>query len=133
MCVPLYTSVHAMVGEGSLALTAVVLTLLFDLPYVFFPFVFKLQEEVKEGASALSVHGHNIKVTEVLKDEDTLTFLIVSQKVRKRPVDFIGITTTTPAGCRFNGLTSAVQRATAQSVRSVAAVWDRGVPCGPDL
>lgn len=33
-------------------------------------------------ASALSVHGHNIKVTEVLKDGDTLTFLIVSQKVR---------------------------------------------------
>lgn len=42
-----------------------------------------LQEEVKEVTSALSVHGHNIKVTEVLKEGDTLTFLIVSQKVRK--------------------------------------------------
>lgn len=31
--------------------------------------------------SALSVHGHNITVAEVLKDGDTLTFLIVSQKV----------------------------------------------------
>lgn len=42
-----------------------------------------LQEEVKEGTSALSVHGHNIKVTEVLNDGDALTFLIVSQKVGK--------------------------------------------------
>lgn len=41
-----------------------------------------LQEEAKEETSALSVHGHNIQVTEVLKDGDTLTFLIVSQKVR---------------------------------------------------
>lgn len=32
--------------------------------------------------SALSVHGHNVKVTEVVKDGDVLTFLIVSQKVR---------------------------------------------------
>ncbi|KAK2862246.1 hypothetical protein Q5P01_001779 [Channa striata] len=38
-------------------------------------------EEVKEVRSALSVHGHNIKITEVLKDEDTLTFLIVSEKL----------------------------------------------------
>ncbi|KAK2914950.1 hypothetical protein Q8A73_005544 [Channa argus] len=38
-------------------------------------------EEVKEVTSALSVHGHNIKVTEVLKDGDTLTFLIVSEKL----------------------------------------------------
>lgn len=42
----------------------------------------ELQEEVKEVTSTLSVHGHNIKVTEVLKDGDTLTFLIVSQKVK---------------------------------------------------
>lgn len=41
-----------------------------------------LQEEVKEVTSLLSVCSHNIKVTEVLKDGDTLTFLIVSQKVR---------------------------------------------------
>ncbi|KAL6111577.1 uncharacterized protein ACO6RY_08526 [Pungitius sinensis] len=39
-----------------------------------------MMEEVKE-TSTLSVHGHNIKVTEVLKDGDTLTFLIVSQKL----------------------------------------------------
>ncbi|GAA6215705.1 sorting nexin-6-like [Lates japonicus] len=38
-------------------------------------------EEVQEVKSALSVHGHNIKVTEVLKDGDALTFLIVSQKL----------------------------------------------------
>lgn len=31
--------------------------------------------------SSLSVHGHNVKVTEVLKDGDALTFLIVSEKV----------------------------------------------------
>ncbi|XP_041811032.1 sorting nexin-6 [Chelmon rostratus] len=40
-----------------------------------------MMEEVKEGTSILSVHGHNIKVTEVLADGDTLTFLIVSQKL----------------------------------------------------
>ena len=45
--------------------------------------LFLCQEEVKEVASTLSVCGDNIKVTEVLKDGDTLTFLIVSQKVRK--------------------------------------------------
>ncbi|XP_040890056.1 sorting nexin-6 isoform X2 [Toxotes jaculatrix] len=39
-----------------------------------------MMEEVQEVASVLSVHGQNIKVTEVLKDGDTLTFLIVSQK-----------------------------------------------------
>lgn len=33
--------------------------------------------------SALIVHGRKIKVTEVLKDGDTLTFVIVSQKVKK--------------------------------------------------
>lgn len=33
--------------------------------------------------SSLSIHGHNVKVTEVLKDGDTLTFLIVSEKVKK--------------------------------------------------
>uniref|UniRef100_UPI0037E8EF5A sorting nexin-5 n=1 Tax=Semicossyphus pulcher TaxID=241346 RepID=UPI0037E8EF5A len=40
-----------------------------------------MMEEVKEAASTLSVHGPNIKVSEVLKDSDTLTFLIVSQKL----------------------------------------------------
>ncbi|KAM8917815.1 sorting nexin-6 [Spinachia spinachia] len=40
-----------------------------------------MMEEVKEVTSTLSVHVHNIKVTEVLKDGDTLTFLIVSQKL----------------------------------------------------
>ncbi|XP_040890055.1 sorting nexin-6 isoform X1 [Toxotes jaculatrix] len=40
-----------------------------------------MMEEVQEVASVLSVHGQNIKVTEVLKDGDTLTFLIVSQKL----------------------------------------------------
>ncbi|XP_029008160.1 sorting nexin-32 [Betta splendens] len=40
-----------------------------------------MMEEVKEGASALSVHGHNVKVTEALKDGDALTFLIVSEKL----------------------------------------------------
>ncbi|XP_071350220.1 sorting nexin-5 [Trachinotus anak] len=40
-----------------------------------------MMQEVQEGTSALSVHGHNIKVTEVLRDGDTLTFLIVSQKL----------------------------------------------------
>uniref|UniRef100_A0A3P9BIP3 Si:dkey-28n18.9 n=1 Tax=Maylandia zebra TaxID=106582 RepID=A0A3P9BIP3_9CICH len=38
-------------------------------------------EEVKETASVLSVHDDSIKVTEVLKDGDTLTFIIVSQKL----------------------------------------------------
>lgn len=42
------------------------------------------QEEVKAVGSALSVHGHNVKVTEVVKDGDVLTFLIVSEKVRKQ-------------------------------------------------
>lgn len=37
-------------------------------------------EEVNERASALGVDGHTIKVTEVLKDGDTLTFIIVSEK-----------------------------------------------------
>ncbi|XP_037107730.1 sorting nexin-6 isoform X1 [Syngnathus acus] len=37
-------------------------------------------EEVKEEAP-LSVHGHSIKVAEVLQDGDALTFLIVSQKL----------------------------------------------------
>lgn len=36
---------------------------------------------MKEGESTLSVLGHNIRIIEVLKDEDMLTFLIVSQKV----------------------------------------------------
>ncbi|XP_056293824.1 sorting nexin-6 isoform X1 [Pseudoliparis swirei] len=40
-----------------------------------------MMEEVKEVVSTLSVHGPNIKVTEVLKDGDTLTFLVVSQKL----------------------------------------------------
>ncbi|XP_036956348.1 sorting nexin-6 [Acanthopagrus latus] len=40
-----------------------------------------MMEEVKEVTSILSVHGQNVKVTEVLKDGDTLTFLIVSQKL----------------------------------------------------
>lgn len=34
--------------------------------------------------SSLSVHGHSVKVTEVLKDGEALTFLIVSEKVRNR-------------------------------------------------
>uniref|UniRef100_A0A3B4GXY5 Si:dkey-28n18.9 n=1 Tax=Pundamilia nyererei TaxID=303518 RepID=A0A3B4GXY5_9CICH len=38
-------------------------------------------EEVKETASVLSVHDDSIKVTEVLKEGDTLTFIIVSQKL----------------------------------------------------
>lgn len=38
--------------------------------------------------SALSVHGHNVKVTEVVKDGDVLTFLIVSEKVRQTVVCF---------------------------------------------
>ncbi|XP_074489262.1 sorting nexin-5 [Sebastes fasciatus] len=40
-----------------------------------------MMEEVQEGTSTLSVHGHNIKVTEALKEGDTLTFLVVSQKL----------------------------------------------------
>ncbi|CAK6955683.1 sorting nexin-6 [Scomber scombrus] len=40
-----------------------------------------MMEEVKEVTPTLSVHGDNIKVTEVLKDGETLTFLIVSQKL----------------------------------------------------
>ncbi|XP_004545002.1 sorting nexin-5 [Maylandia zebra] len=40
-----------------------------------------MMEEVKETASVLSVHDDSIKVTEVLKDGDTLTFIIVSQKL----------------------------------------------------
>lgn len=47
-----------------------------------FPF-FK-QEEVNEATSVLSIYAHNIKVTEVLQDGDTLTFIIISQKVGKR-------------------------------------------------
>lgn len=39
-----------------------------------------MMEEVKEGTS-LSVHNNNIKVSEVVKDGDSLTFLIVSQKL----------------------------------------------------
>uniref|UniRef100_A0A665X8N3 Si:dkey-28n18.9 n=1 Tax=Echeneis naucrates TaxID=173247 RepID=A0A665X8N3_ECHNA len=38
-------------------------------------------QEVEEVKSALSVHGHNIRVTDVLNDEGMLTFLIVSQKL----------------------------------------------------
>lgn len=38
-------------------------------------------EEVNEVTSTLSVHGQNIKLVEVLKDGDTLTFLVVSQKL----------------------------------------------------
>ncbi|XP_008305222.1 sorting nexin-5 [Stegastes partitus] len=40
-----------------------------------------MMEEVKEVVSALSVHGHNIKIPEVVTDGDTLTFLVVSQKL----------------------------------------------------
>lgn len=39
-----------------------------------------MMEEVKDG-SALSFHGNSIKVTEVVKDGDNLTFIIISQKV----------------------------------------------------
>lgn len=38
--------------------------------------------------SALSVHGHDIKVTDVLRDGDALTFVIVSQKVRNESFTF---------------------------------------------
>lgn len=44
-----------------------------------------LQEEVKAG-SILSVHANNIKVTEVVKEGDNLTFIIVSQKVKTKTV-----------------------------------------------
>ncbi|CAJ1051126.1 sorting nexin-32 [Xyrichtys novacula] len=40
-----------------------------------------MMEEVNEATPALSVSGPTIKVTEVQKDGDTLTFLVVSQKV----------------------------------------------------
>lgn len=40
-----------------------------------------MMDEVKEGKPTLSVHGHSIKITDVLKEGDTLTFLIVSQKL----------------------------------------------------
>ncbi|XP_076605189.1 sorting nexin-6 [Chaetodon auriga] len=40
-----------------------------------------MMEEVKEVTPTLSVQGHNIKVAEVLRDGDTLTFLIISQKL----------------------------------------------------
>ncbi|XP_028262188.1 sorting nexin-6 isoform X2 [Parambassis ranga] len=40
-----------------------------------------MMEEAKDEASVLSVHGDDIKVTEVLKDGDTLTFLIISKKL----------------------------------------------------
>ncbi|MED6286080.1 hypothetical protein CHARACLAT_002250 [Characodon lateralis] len=40
-----------------------------------------MQEEVNEATSVLSIYGHTIKVTEVLQDGDTLTFIIVSQKL----------------------------------------------------
>ncbi|XP_061731122.1 sorting nexin-32 isoform X1 [Nerophis ophidion] len=40
-----------------------------------------MMEEVQEEAPCLSVHGHTVKVTEVLKDGDGLNFLIVSQKL----------------------------------------------------
>lgn len=40
-----------------------------------------MMEEEKGVAFSLSVHAHNIKVTEVVRDGDTLTFLIVSQKL----------------------------------------------------
>ncbi|XP_030585948.1 sorting nexin-6 [Archocentrus centrarchus] len=40
-----------------------------------------MMEEVKEAASVLSVHDDSIKVSEVLNDGDTLTFIIISQKL----------------------------------------------------
>ncbi|XP_074532077.1 sorting nexin-32 [Halichoeres trimaculatus] len=40
-----------------------------------------MMEEVNEAAPALSLHPHSIKVSEVLKDGDSITFLVVSQKV----------------------------------------------------
>ncbi|KAJ0023656.1 hypothetical protein NQD34_003555 [Periophthalmus magnuspinnatus] len=39
-----------------------------------------MMEEVKDGA-VLSVHGNRIKVTEVVRDGDNLTFIIISQKL----------------------------------------------------
>lgn len=40
-----------------------------------------MMEEVRDGTLILSVHSNSIKVTEVVKDGDNLTFLIVSQKL----------------------------------------------------
>ncbi|XP_051933263.1 sorting nexin-6 [Hippocampus zosterae] len=40
-----------------------------------------MMEEVKQEPPCLSVHGHSVKVAEVLQDGDGLTFLIVSQKL----------------------------------------------------
>ncbi|XP_069011424.1 sorting nexin-6 [Embiotoca jacksoni] len=40
-----------------------------------------MMEEVKEVTSFLSIHGQNIKVSEVMQDGDALTFLIISQKL----------------------------------------------------
>lgn len=39
-----------------------------------------MMEEVKEG-SVLSVHANSIKVSEVVKEGDSLTFIIISQKI----------------------------------------------------
>lgn len=63
----------------------------FCIDDIVFHILFSSQEEVKEGESTLSVHGHSIKVTEVLKDGDTLTFLILSQKVRNQLIPLIFI------------------------------------------
>ncbi|KAM4588467.1 sorting nexin-5 [Odontesthes bonariensis] len=40
-----------------------------------------MMEEVRDVSSDLSVHGHNIKITDVLQDGDILTFIIISQKL----------------------------------------------------
>ncbi|XP_017271230.1 sorting nexin-5 isoform X2 [Kryptolebias marmoratus] len=40
-----------------------------------------MMEEVKDVSSVLSVQGDSIKVTEALQDGDTLTFIIISQKL----------------------------------------------------
>ncbi|XP_072238431.1 sorting nexin-5 [Leuresthes tenuis] len=40
-----------------------------------------MMEEVRDSSSDLSVHGHNIKITDVLQDGDILTFIIISQKL----------------------------------------------------
>ncbi|XP_038144032.1 sorting nexin-6 [Cyprinodon tularosa] len=40
-----------------------------------------MMEEVTEAPSLLSVYGNTIKVTEVLQEGETLTFIIVSQKL----------------------------------------------------
>uniref|UniRef100_A0A668ACH8 Si:dkey-28n18.9 n=1 Tax=Myripristis murdjan TaxID=586833 RepID=A0A668ACH8_9TELE len=42
---------------------------------------FYLKEAAKGETTTLSVTSHNIKVTEAVQDEDTLTFVIVSQKL----------------------------------------------------